>query len=269
MKLLIFPLLFCFACAAGVDRKSGTTDGGDADGGDADAEVSTQSTRVYAHTGNDLYAIDPNDLSTSFVGNFGELPRSITDIAVSANGAIVGVTANGVYSIDAGTAKPTLLTSLAEGAFLTALTFVPNPVAQDQEILIGVDKDGSSYRINTDNGAIDFVGEYGNGIESSGDMVFVENLGILATVANVPSMTPEKVALARIDPLTFKATVLGDTGFQDVFGLGFWEDKVYGFTKNGEFILIDPVSGVGTLREHSGLEWFGAGVTTKAPVQID
>ena len=38
------------------------------------------------------------------------------------------------------------------------------------------------------------------------------------------------------------------------------------FTSGGAFILIDPTTGVATLVSNTGMSWYGAAVTTLAPV---
>lgn len=41
---------------------------------------------------------------------------------------------------------------------------------------------------------------------------------------------------------------------------------VYGFTDGTQFILIDPKTGKGKLATTGTTRWWGAGVTTSAPV---
>jgi len=42
--------------------------------------------------------------------------------------------------------------------------------------------------------------------------------------------------------------------------------KVHGFTNGDQFVLLDPATGAGMLVQSSTVSWWGAGVTTKAPV---
>jgi len=73
--------------------------------------------------------------------------------------------------------------------------------------------------------------------------------------------------LVRLAPNSFTATKIGgDTGFGQIWGLGFWKNKIFGFTQTGNFITIDPNTGAGTLVQSGGPEWWGAAVTTSAPV---
>ena len=98
---------------------------------------------------------------------------------------------------------------------------------------------------------------------SSGDLVSVTGLGTLATVKRSGSTTDW---LAKVDMSTGVATPIGDTGFGSIWGLGFWKNKVFGFTSGGAFVLIDPSTGVATSVETGSPTWWGAGVTTSAPV---
>lgn len=97
---------------------------------------------------------------------------------------------------------------------------------------------------------------------SSGDLVAVAGFG---TVQTVTGNGADK--LARLAPQTFAATPIGtDTGFGMIWGVAYWKNKIYGFTNSGAFILIDPTTGVATLVTNTGISWYGAAVTTLAPV---
>ena len=107
-------------------------------------------------------------------------------------------------------------------------------------------------------------------IGSSGDIVSVRGFGTVATV-NVGTGNDY---LARLDPTNgWKATIIGaGTGYDNIFGLGFWAGKLYGFVDNGfaantgAIIDISPTTGSATLVRAGDIRWFGAGVTTDAPL---
>jgi hypothetical protein len=106
------------------------------------------------------------------------------------------------------------------------------------------------------------VGDMGASITSSGDLVAVAGFG---TVQTITGNGADK--LARLAPQTFTATPIGtDTGFGMIWGVAYWKNKIYGFTSSGAFILIDPTTGVATLVNNTGISWYGAAVTTLAPV---
>ncbi len=72
--------------------------------------------------------------------------------------------------------------------------------------------------------------------------------------------------LARIDVKTGEATLIGTTGIPDIWGIGFWRGKVFGFVATNEFVLIDVETGAAEFISDGPENWAGAGVTTSAPI---
>lgn len=227
--------------------------------------------RVYAHSASELYEIDPDTLDVTLIGTFtfvGAPNDVITDIALDKNAYMVGISYTDVFAIDKTTAVCTHLAPL--GAQYNGLSFVPaeeiDPTGA--EILVGADLAGNIMQIDPVTGVSTMIGSYGGGWGSSGDIVSVRGFGTMATVA-MGETGPD--CLARIDLLTggtaTPINVSGNcTGFEDIWGLGFWKGQIFGFTNNYQFILIDPDTGVGSLVENSVPYWWGAGVTTEAPI---
>lgn len=221
---------------------------------------------VYAHGATDLYEVDPESLAVTKVADFvwpGEADK-MTDLALDQSGRMVGVSRTHVYAVDPKTGACSVLSELPEGAYAVGLSFIARESGAP-EMLVGIDKaDGRVYRIDPQSGATAEIGTFGNGLLASGDIVSVKGLGTVATVIDGES---ENDFLARVDVSTGKATVIGDTGYRSIFGLGYWKDKLYAFTSGGEFLLLDVATGAGTLVEaDTGVAWWGAGVTTSAPV---
>ena len=256
---------------SGVDA-NGTGDGPpgaiDAPGGGG-PDGSNLMTAVYAHTADTLYRVEPDTFGVTQIAPFG-WPASVgsdqmTDIAVDKNGMMIGVSFSRVYRVDTTTAQATLLSGSLQGMF-NGLSFVP--AAQvggtGDDVLVGSrNTDGKIFQIDTTTGAATQIGDMGHGYASSGDIVSVVGLG---TVATVTTGTGNAI-LVKLAPVTFDATPIGtDTGFSQLWGIGFWKDKVFGFSDDGSFVLIDKNTGVGTLQQASGQMWWGAAVTTVAPV---
>ncbi len=247
------------------------------DGGGSGSGSNVDSSRVYAHTANTLYRIDTQTFTAQMVGTMAGLGTdSLTDLAVDKNDHMVGVSTTKLYSIDQTTGATTLIKDLTgSAAGLSSLSYVPTDLndPNSEDILVTANNQGDVYQIDPSTGGATKIGTYGTSaslgkITSSGDLFGVRGLGIYATV-NVGTETNDY--LAKIDPTTWKATLLGtSTGFNNIFGLGYWAGKLYGFVDNGagsgKIILIDQNTGVGTVLKSGAERWYGAGVSTDAPI---
>ena len=260
--LLAISMAACGPAAVGDDDDQGTgTDGGGSGSGSGDG------TYVYAHTATTLYRIDPDSLAITKIAAFGWPAGAdeMTDIAVDKNGGIVGVSETKVYRIDSATAACTLLTSGLQGAF-NGLSFVPAEAigATGDDVLVGTrGDDGVVDRIDPKTGAVAVIGNMGGSFTSSGDLVAIVGFGTVQTTVGSTSDV-----LARLAPSTFAATAVGATGHTGIFGLAFWKGKVFGFSEGGDFLTIDPNTGAATVVQRGGPAWWGAGVTTVAPVLL-
>jgi hypothetical protein len=223
--------------------------------------------KVYAHSATTLYQVDPDDLTLTAVGDFGwptgMETEEMTDIALDGDGKMVGVSFGNLYSVDKETAECTFLAPLGSG--FNGLSFVEGADATAQTALVGATTLGEWYTLDPNTGAAVLIGTYGGGMSSSGDIVFVRDAGAFATV-NHPDF--ETDVLVSVSPDSGEATVIGETGFQSIWGVGYWGGQIFGFTDNGEFILIDAATGLGTLVETVDTRFWGAGVTTVAPVVV-
>jgi hypothetical protein len=284
VRILYLPVMTLVAC--GPNNRDGNQP--DASSPDApashDGSNSESSSKVYAHSGSTLFRIDTQNLGTVQIGAMTGLgTQSLTDLAIDKDDHMVGVTLDKLYSIEPTTGAVTLIKDLSSTTHNpTSLSFVPadlnDPASAD--ILVTADGAGDVYQIDPVTGAATKLGSYGTvtqgKVVSSGDLIGVRGLGIYATVDINPSGTPDPNAndyLARIDPTTWTATPIGTTGtgFNNIFGLGFWAGKIYGFvddktTHVGRIIEIDPNTGAGHEILSGAQEWYGAGVTTDAPI---
>ena len=222
---------------------------------------------VYAHTATTLYKVDPDTLQVQMVGNFnwGSIGSDqMTDIAIDKNGTMIGVSFTRVYRIDPSNAVTTMLSSGLTRSF-NGLSFVPaDQLGQTgDDVLVGTQNlDGKVFKIDQNTGAATEVGNMGATFVSSGDLVGIAGFG---TVQTVPGSSGD--TLARLAPSTFGASAIGGgTGFSKVWGVAYFKGKIYGFTEVGLFVLIDPGTGAGTMVSNSGIAWWGAAVTTVAPV---
>ena len=237
---------------------------------EAGAAAANEQVVVYAHSGSDLFSVSPQTLQITRIGPFvitsatgaKQYLSRVTDIAVDARGRIVGltgITSSLLLEIDPATAGCKVIATLPSRDF-NGLSWVRGEGGGESLVSTGLD--GRVFRIDPVNGAVTEAGRLGGALRSSGDIVSVAAYGTLVTLEGVRGDQ-----LARLDPVTFAATIIGPVGFDNVWGLGFWGNKVFGFTDRGEFILVDPRTGAGSLvRREGGFPFWGAGVTTSVPV---
>lgn len=247
------------------------------DAGPDGAVVDTS--RVYAHSGQTLYLMNSLTLATTTIGSMTGLgTQSLTDLAIDKNDRMLGVTLDKLYEIDPATGTPTLIKDLIGTGNATSLSFIPedpNDPSSD-DVLVTVDSFGGVFRIDPATGNTTSIGDYGTvalgKVRSSGDLFGVRGLGIYATVDIGDGSADTEDYLAEIDPITFAATPIGaGTGFDKIFGVGYWGGKIYGFVdlgagNGGKMIQIDINTGAGTELSSSSVRWFGAGVATDAPL---
>jgi hypothetical protein len=248
----------------GGDDQDGGVDADTSGGGDG--STNPEVTYVYAHTSSELYKVDPDTLAITKVGNFGwsNGTDSMTDIAIDKTGVMIGVSYTAVYRVDVTTAAATRLSTGLGGTF-NGLSFVPAAMLGQtgEDVLVGTrNNDGLVFRIDPMTGSATQIGNMGS-FSSSGDLVAVTNFGTVQTADN--GLSNDR--LVRLAPQTFAGTAIGtDIGYAEIWGVAFWKNKIFGFTNAGQFVTIDPTTGVGTLVQASGPQWWGAAVTTSAPV---
>lgn len=237
--------------------------------------------RLYAHDGQNLFRVNTTLLEAVLVGPFATGGPNITDIAIDKNGAMIGVSAAKLWSIDVATGAASEIADF-DGASdaLTSLSWVPlaDGDPDSAERLVAAGSSGNVYEVHPGTGATTLLGNYGSTgagqMRSGGDIVAVHGLGTLATVT-IGDTPGDSDYLATIDTTTWLATPIGiaSTGYDKVFGLGYWKGIVYGFVDNGSVaqtgtvITIDPVTGAGAFAQSSALRWTGAGVATGAPLE--
>lgn len=239
---------------------------------------------VYAHSSDTLFTFSPRDVEVVEVGRFrtadGEDAPNMLDLAVNSEEVIYTTSSDTLFSVDPETAVVTAVGTfggLAGRERLFALTFLAEGELGGSagEVLIGATNEGAYYRIDPATAEAELLGNYPDEWQSSGDLVSVEGLGTYATLKR-PDFPSD--VLARIlfssdgsSIVTVVGPVRNDAeDYTQLFGLGFWGEKLYGFSNSGQLIEIDLTTGRGTtVSGDTGTDQFwGAGVTTRAPVLI-
>lgn len=277
MRSLPMALAILAACSPAGRHDDGTADAPPSV--DWDAPPVSEMSQVYAHSGGTLYRMDPLTLAATPIGAMiGLEGGSLLDLAVDKDGKIVGTTAKNLYALDASTGAPTLIKALTGDAQnMSSLSYVPGASTSDPDVLVSANYDGDVFRIDPTTGTANQIGSYGTTtdgkvIGSSGDLFGVVGFGIYATVNLDGDKTVDY--LAKLDPFNnWKATLMPQpTGYSKIFGLGFWGGKIYGFVDDGydantgRMIQIDATTGAAIELSRADVRWFGAGVTTVAPI---
>lgn len=215
---------------------------------------------MFSHSGDTLFRIDPKQLKVEAVGAFWPNAPHMTDLAVTPDGRLYSISNNNLFEVNGLTAEVTWVAKVP-GALNVALTF------DKDGTLLAADKAGGLRRIDPQTGQVTELGTYGTDLGSSGDLVALAD-GRLYDVNDVGDAKSNN-ELIRIDPSTGAATRVGSIGFRMVWGLSFWGGTLYGFTRSGEFVSIDPQTGAGSLIQGTSHEFWGAAVTPEAPLYLE
>ncbi|MFI5298728.1 MAG: hypothetical protein ACHREM_11575 [Polyangiales bacterium] len=236
------------------------------------------SAAIYGHSSTTLYQLDPKTLVVTNRGDFvdtaGSSVSQVTDLALDKDGRMFVVTTGELYSVDYAGAAPKCTHLATLSTSFNGLTFVPaGMIDPSSEVLIGVAVDGGWWRVDVTAGAasakLTQLGSYGGGWQSSGDAVGIIGDRVYATVTQDPFGATDHVVV--VDPKT--GAILedrGDTLVQGFYGVGYWGGTMYGFAQDGSLYSIDPKTAKSTKIPITNApnEWWGAGVTTSAPVTI-
>jgi hypothetical protein len=285
MRILIgLPFLVAFACSSPKDSGFGTLDSGASSSGASgfvpDGGFGTSDTgpnekdppaEVYGHSPDTLYKLEPNTKAVTSIGTFSGCDGSVIDLALNEKAEMYGVTFTGLFRIDKGTAA---CTKVANDSYPNSLSFVPKGTLDpNEEALVGYE-DTDYVRINLQTGKKSIIGAGAlkRGLSSSGDIVSVKGGPTYLTVKGGTCTSFD--CLVEVDPVTGAVTKeLGSIGFVKVFGLAFWAGEVYGFTNQGELFQVTVSGGALTTKRinipgaPSGLQFYGAGSSTSAPVK--
>jgi hypothetical protein len=217
---------------------------------------------VYGHTVTTLYRLDPVTKAFSVVGPLTGC-ANMADIAVDRDGKIIGV-GSALYAIDPTTGA---CTPLALGAQPFTLSFVPaGTVAPTEEALVAY-VGSDYYRVNRTTGVLTLITSFAITPHlPSGDLVSVEGGGTYVSVTS-PGCADCLLEVSPTDGTIVKN--LGSIGQAQIFGLGQWAGKVYGFAGNGETyeLTIGASSVTSTLVTNANkpTSWIGGGSSTRAP----
>lgn len=245
--------------------------------------------------------------------------ENITDVAVNGNGDLWFSSEGHIYTAPlppggTGAVKLTLKLTLPTTSKFYALGFAPAGVLETGEGLVAGDSNGDLYYIpaSSPSPTLKKLGGFGPCLASdpapcksgsdwqlSGDVVFYSVGGAPKGLATLRACVPKSgtsavcdntndiiaevdmTALATKNPNALLRKKLLGTGvnYGRTFGVGAWEDKVYGFTYAttgsgavpAQLIEVDATGQGSLVQVFSTLTsggWTGAGVSTKAQITV-
>ena len=156
---------------------------------------------IYAATEHALYELDPHQpASETFRCNFGGAiapNNSVSDIAVSEQGALYAITAGELYRIpNPFDCKAELIGRLTPAFAFNGLTFTRAGE------LLAADPQGNVARIDPATAAVTLAGTFGSGLGCSGDLVGLADGTVFATARELSSPNLQGDWLVRLDPNT-------------------------------------------------------------------
>lgn len=226
-------------------------DAGIADVGvpDAGEDIPVAREPMYINTGEALYAYDPVTGEAEVRGNFQSNQGPVTgmvDIAIDLNGRMFGgTTEKQLWRIDPETARCTFLATYTD--ILHGLTFI-----SDGRLVVA----GHGVTIidpQTGRALEELVpeGQY----ETSGDIIGLPDGRLYWSVRGGRGMPDDMV---RIDPATHDTVMLGSTGVEAIYGLGYATGILYGFLRDGQLVRINQTTAQATSAGPLEGRWYGA-----------
>lgn len=225
-------------------------------------EVPVAEAPVYAHTGTQLFEVEPSDGVRTLIGDFhnGSELDPFYDIAIDNDGVVVGGTRDKIYQVDPLTAQVQYLCPTSTEPL--GMAFTP-----DNRLLIAGDRTITHLDLDTCQEQ-DVV--YNAQYNTSGDIVGLPDGFIYWTVERFQPFDAEerdysRDGLVRIDPNNWQVYDLGDIPVAQLYGIGYADGQLYGFSSNGVTVSITPeLAPAGgfvettTLRDDADISWYGA-----------
>ena len=221
---------------------STVTDSGDTAADTAiteDPDVATEI--IYLNSENQLFSWNPGE-GKSLVGPFSDSSVRMTDIAIDMDGRMYGIASTELYRIDAQTAEVTFQCTVDQ--YANGLTFISN----GQLLAAGngiFEIDVNTCRTTMISSDTDF--------QTAGDVVGLPGERLFWTVNGNAG-----AGLVEVNPNTGTSTLIGYLGINSLWGVGYADGLLYGFSSSGEAVVIDPdTANVLAVENISGV-WWGA-----------
>lgn len=205
---------------------------------------------VYANTSDQLFEVEPETGARVLVGSFrlGSQPVSgMVDIAIDLSGRMFGGTSDALYQIDASNASLSKVCDTDLNPYALAFT-------SDGVLFAGADTEIVSVSLPDCNARPLATS---GGYSTSGDLVGLPDGFLYWTVRGTGSDAPDE--LVRVDPVTGAAFWVGTLTEDRLYGLGYDEGQLYGFSSNGIILRIDPLNATSSIVSVDlSTSWWGA-----------
>jgi len=216
---------------------------------------SVQSVYALPLQGNALYMCSIESNSKLYVVSYingvktlvGSMGTQCTDLAFAGT-TLQGVTFTRFFNVNPTTGKVTA--SKAHGfTDINALVAGPAGTFYAAGYTNNGGQGANFVRINGTTGLGTRLGRFGAGLTSAGDLAFLN--GILYATVNKPGSI--NTWLAKINTTTGKATLIGNIGRRNVWGLAVRNGIMYAVTNDGKLLRINPSTGIGVLLGTNGI----------------
>ncbi len=225
---------------------------------------------VFAHTSTELFRMDVKTMTLVSVARFkwpsDASSKLMTDIAIDRHGVLWGVSYGDAFVISPTTAECWWMGALPRS--FNGLSYIPAQAAgTPDDQLVGISTDGEWWRLElanvTGNASVrtTYMGAYGGGWASSGDVFSIVGVGTFAAVDKGGGTSDW---LAEVNPMTGAiTTMVGELGGTTaVYGIAGWSGRVFAFDESGDLLVLDVATGTITSRTRTPHAWWGAGVRT-------
>jgi hypothetical protein len=189
-------------------------------------------------TAGKLFTVNDTNGQTHLVGATGTV---MFDIALSPNGQLYGLGENGdLYQINTTTAFTTLVGTILDQSTGQPILSDANAMEFRSDGTLFVAAQNEVYQVNPQTAMATQVLTLPNNEQSAGDLVFNGSGDMLLTTTNG--------SLIETNPALTSATIVGNTGLDDVFGLVISGGTLYGFGNSEDAIYqINPTTAAATL----------------------
>ncbi len=233
----------------GAPDEAAPPDGATADPGSdpgTDAPGRTPSV-IYIGSETQFGIFDIATKSAMIVGPFldasNDSQLTMYELAMDSDGSLLGITAPptaALYRIDTSTGKGTKISDLADTSLeLWGATTAPAGTVATDAVVFGGTPGGELWRIRSTDGALSDVGSFGSGFGVSGDLAWVDGIGLVGTLDSGSCDD----CLAKISPTDGTATTIKNLGMGDCYAIGSVAGRLFVFRGSETAYELDPATG--------------------------